>query len=280
MVYEETKKIIVVLLGALLGAIGLNLFLIPANVYSSGFTGVAQLISSVLEEYTPFYISTGILLFLLNIPVAILGWKKVGKSFTFYSFLSVAAMTVFLGIIPLRALSEDILLNAVFGGVIAAVGVGITLKFGASTGGLDIVAMVLSRMKDKPVGTYFFMLNSIIIITAGILYGSEKALYTLVTLYVSTRVIDAIHTRHEKLTAMIVTKKGEALKSAIHGKMVRGITTIPAKGAFTNEQKDMMIIVITRYELYDLEKIIKDVDPTAFTNIIQTTGIFGFFRRE
>ncbi|WP_299092673.1 YitT family protein [uncultured Metabacillus sp.] len=280
MVKGEVKKIIVVLIGALLNAIALNLFLIPANVYSSGFTGVSQLLSSVIEQYTPFYLSTGILLLLLNIPVAFLGWKKVGKSFTLYSFLSVAATTVFLEFIPIASLSEDIILNAVFGGVILAIGVGITLKFGASTGGLDIIAMILSRMKDKPVGTYFFILNAIIILTAGLLYGWEKALYTLVTLYVTTRVIDTIHTRHVKLTAMIVTKKADELKKAIHAKLVRGITTLPAKGGFTNEPKDMLIIVITRYELYDLERIIKQVDPNAFTNIIQTTGIMGFFRKD
>lgn len=280
MVYEEVKKGLIVIIGALLNAVGLNLFMIPADVYASGFTGIAQLLSSVIKEYTPIYISTGVLLLVLNIPVAILGWKKVGKSFTLYSILSVGATTLFLSIIPLVSVSEDILLNAVFGGVIVAIGVGMTLKYGASTGGLDIVAMILSRMKDKPVGTYFFILNGIIIFTAGLLYGWEKALYTLVTLYASTRVIDAIHTRHEKLTAMIITKKADDLKKAIHAKMVRGITMVPAKGAFTNEQKDMLMIVITRYELYDLEKIIKEVDPKAFTNIIQTTGIFGFFRKE
>ncbi|MBE4909323.1 YitT family protein [Bacillus luteolus] len=275
-----TKKIIVVLIGALLNAIALNLFLIPADVYASGFTGAAQLIARSVQEYTPYYVSTGILLLLLNIPVAILGWKKVGKSFTLFSFFSVAATTLFLEIIPLHSVSSDILLNAVFGAVIAAVGIGFTLKWGASTGGLDIVAMVLSRMNDKPVGTYFFILNSVIIVSAGFLYGWEKALYTLVTLYVSTRVIDAIHTRHEKLTAMIITKKGDALKEAIYNKLVRGITTIPAKGGFSNETKEMMIIVITRYELFDLEGILKEVDPHAFTNIVETAGIHGFFRRD
>ncbi|WP_433751126.1 YitT family protein [Falsibacillus pallidus] len=280
MIWQESKKFIVVVIGAFLNALALNQFLIPAKVYASGFAGVAQLISSIVGEYTPFTISTGILLFLLNIPVTILGWRKIGKSFTLYSFISVTFMTVFLEIIPLHTYSEDILLNAVFGGVIAAVGVGITLKYGASTGGLDIVAMILSRMKDRPVGTYFFMLNAIIITSAGLLYGGDKALYTLVTLYASTRVIDAIHTRHEKLTAMIMTKKSEELKTAIHGKLVRGITRVPAKGAFSGDDKEMLIIVITRYEMYDLEKIIREVDPNAFTNIVETAGIFGFFRRD
>lgn len=254
----------------------MNFFLIPANVYASGFAGTAQLLSSIFGGN----VSTGILLFILNIPVTILGWIKVGKSFTLYSFISVFLMSFFLEVVPIIGVSEDILLNAVFGGVIAALGVGLTLKWGASTGGMDIIAMVLSRMNDKPVGTYFFTLNSIIIVTAGYLYGWEKALYTLVTLYASTRVIDAIHTRHEKLTAMIVTKKAEEMKKAIHSKMIRGITTVPAKGAFTNESKELMIIVITRYEMFDLEQIIKEVDPNAFTNIVQTAGIFGFFRRD
>jgi uncharacterized membrane-anchored protein YitT (DUF2179 family) len=280
MFVTESKKIFIIIMGALLGAVGLNLFLIPANIYASGFTGIAQLIASLVQDYTPFYISTGILLFILNIPVTILGWRNVGKAFTVYSFLSVALTTLFLELIPVYSLSEDILLNAVFGGVIAAIGIGITLKWGASTGGVDIIAMVLSRMKDRPVGSYIFILNGIIIIAAGLLYGWEKALYTLVALYVSTRVIDAIHTRHEKLTAMIITKKGEELKSAIHSKLVRGITIVPAKGGFTNTSKEMLIIVITRYELYDLERIIKEVDPNAFTNIVQSTGIFGFFRKD
>ncbi|WP_370295980.1 YitT family protein, partial [Rossellomorea marisflavi] len=249
----EAKKFFVVLVGAVLGAVAMNFFLIPANVYASGFTGMAQLLSSLLKEFTPFHLSTGILLFILNIPVTILGWMKVGRSFTIYSFVSVFLTSFFLEVIPVVELSPDILLNAVFGGVIAAVGVGLTLKYGASTGGMDIIAMILSRLKDRPVGTYFFIMNSIIIVSAGFLYGWEKSLYTLVTLYVTTRVIDAIHTRHEKLTAMIITKRTQELKDAIHAKLVRGITTVPAKGAFSGEDKEMLIIVISRYELYELE---------------------------
>ncbi len=280
MVWLHTKKILIVVVGALLNAVAMNFFLIPANVYASGFTGMAQLLSSILGEFTPFQLSTGILLFILNVPVIILGWKKVGKSFTIYSFFSVLLSTLFLEILPIIHVSQDILLNAVFGGVIAAVGVGLTLKWGASTGGMDIVAMILSRTTDRPVGTYFFTLNSLIIITAGFIYGWEKALYTLVQLYVSTRVIDAIHTRHEKLTAMIVTKKAKDLKNAIHSRLSRGITMVPAKGGYTEEEKDMMFIVVTRYELFDLKRVIHDVDPHAFTNIVETSGIFGFFRKD
>lgn len=276
----EAKRIAVVIFGAILNAIALNLFFIKANVYASGFTGAAQLVSSVFNDFIGIGISTGILLLLFNIPVAILGWFKVGKGFTIYSIVSVMFTTLFLEILPVTALSEDIILNAVFGGVIGGTGVGLTLKVGASTGGMDIVAMVLSRINDRPLGTYFLGLNAIIIAMAGILYEPENALYTLLALYVTTRVIDALHTRHEKITAMIITLKADDLQAAIHEKMVRGITIIPAKGAYTKQDKNMMYLVITRYELYDLEKIIHEVDPDAFTNIVQTTGIFGFFRKD
>ncbi|KMY56032.1 membrane protein [Bacillus sp. FJAT-27231] len=270
----------IVIIGAFLNALSMNLFLIPANVYASGFQGVAQLLSNIFTSFTPINVSVGFLLVLLNIPVALLGWFKVGKSFTVFSFLSVVISTIFLELIPIKAVSEDIILNAVFGGVIGATGVGLTLKWGASTGGLDIVAMILSRMKDRPIGNYFLVMNGIIILLAGLIFGWEKALYTLVALYVTTRVVDAIHTRHAKLTAMIITDKSEEMKKAIHAKLVRGITVLPAKGAFSGHEREMLMIVITRYELYDLERIIKEVDPNAFTNIVETAGIFGFFRKD
>jgi uncharacterized membrane-anchored protein YitT (DUF2179 family) len=280
MFFIEAKRIVVVIFGSLLMAISLNFFLINANVYASGFSGAAQLVSSILFDQLGISISTGILLFLFNIPVFILGWFKVGRGFTIYSIISVVFTTIFLEVLPVVSLSNDIILNAVFGGVIAGVGVGISLKLGASTGGMDIVAMVLSRLQDKPIGTYFLLLNGVIIVFAGILYEPENALYTMVALYVTTSVIDMIHTRHEKVTAMIITHKAEELQKAIHQKMVRGITIVPAKGAYSKEDKNMLYLVITRYELYDLEKIINEVDPQAFTNIVQTVGIFGFFRRE
>ncbi|MET3683399.1 uncharacterized membrane-anchored protein YitT (DUF2179 family) [Alkalibacillus flavidus] len=276
----EAKRFIIVIIGAIFNAISLNFFLEQANVFASGFTGVAQISASIATDFFDIDISTGVLLFLLNIPVAILGWIKVGRGFTIYSILSVIFMTIFLETIPIQGLSDNILLNAVFGGIFGGFGVGITLKWGASTGGMDIVAMVLSRMKDRPIGIYFLTLNGAIIVLAGMVYDPEKALYTLVTLYVTTRVIDAIHTRHEKLTAMIVTAKGQEVTKAIHANMVRGITRLPARGAFTDEDREMLMIVVTRYELYDLENIVREADPNSFTNIVQTTGIFGFFRRE
>ncbi|RYL95622.1 YitT family protein [Sporolactobacillus sp. THM7-4] len=278
-VYQEGKVLTMVVIGAFLNALSLNLFLIPARVLAGGVTGMAQLISALLEPAN-VHVSTGLLLLLLNIPVACIGWLKVGHRFTLYSLTSVVLTTLFMSVIPLKPLTNDILLDAVFGGVVQATGVGLTLKFGASTGGMDIIAMILSRAKDRPIGVYMFSLNAFIILSAGFLFGWRRALYTLLQLYVSTRVIDAIHTRYVKLTAWIVTNKGQAVQQAIYKSLERGITRIPAKGGFTNQDKELLMIVITRYELYALKRVIRITDPQAFTNVVETTDVFGLFRKD
>lgn len=277
----QAKRILVVLIGAFMNAITLNFFYINAGVYSSGFTGLSQLLATVFTDYLGItLLTTGIWLIILNIPVILLGWFKVGRRFTLYSILSVLMTSVFLEILPVITITDDIILNAVFGGLISGVSIGLTLKWGASTGGTDIIAMVISQAKDKPVGGYMMVLNGVIITLAGILNEPENALYTLLAVYVSTRMIDAIHTQNEKITAMIVTKKTDELQQAIHEKVTRGMTILPAKGAYSREDKSMLVIVITRYELYDLERIINEVDPNAFTNLIETTDVLGFFRKS
>lgn len=277
--YQDSKVLTIVIAGALLNAAALNIFLIPAKVLSGGVTGIAQLVSTLLAQ-TPLHLSTGLLLLVFNIPVAIIGWIKVGRRFTLYSTLSVLLTTVFMTFIPIHPLTEDILLNAVFGGVVQSIGVGITLKFGASTGGMDIIAMILSRVKDRPFGFYMFSLNALIILSAGFLFSWRRALYTLLELYVATRIVDAIHTRYVKLTAWVVTDKTDELQKAIYAHLERGITRIPSKGGFTGRDRDTLMIVITRYELYELRRIIQTIDPYAFTNIVETIAVFGLFKKE
>ncbi|MDF2607641.1 MAG: putative rane protein [Bacillales bacterium] len=274
------KKLIVVMAGATIYALAMNLFLIPGKIYASGFAGVAQLLYSIGKEYFDITLSTGLLLLLFNIPIVFVAWKKIGKSFTFFSFMSVATMTLALEIIPIVNVSPDVLINAIFGGIIGAIGVGITLKVGASTGGMDVIALIISMAKDKSIGTYIFIFNAGIIICAGLLYGWSQSLYTIISLYASSRVIDAIHTRHVKVTVFIVTTKPEEIASEIYSTIGRGITALPATGAYTKENKNMLMIVLTRYELFELRQIIKKIDDRAFVNVVQSEEILGNFRKS
>ncbi|MCU9594971.1 YitT family protein [Caldibacillus thermolactis] len=279
LVLTNVKKLLAVIIGAFIFAISMNFFIIPAGVYSSGFAGLSQLLARIFGDFFNIHISVGIWLLLLNIPVALLGWTKVSKSFTLYSFVSVIFSSLFLNLLPIVTLSEDILLNAVFGGVLSGIGVGITLRFGASTGGMDIIVVYLSYLVEESLGKYNFILNSFIIIAAGFLYGWEKSLYTLVVLFTVSKVIDIIHTQSQKLTAMIVTKNSKEVRKAIINRLKRGATVIQAHGAFSDEGKEMLLTVISRYELFELRKIISEIDPKAFTNIVKTETVIGQFRK-
>jgi len=279
LIWKTIKRLFVLFSGAFLYAFGMNFFLVPADVYATGFSGLSQLLMKILHQFD-LPISMGTLLIILNIPVLWLGLRKVGRSFTVYSLISVAMMSLFLNLIPVHSLSDDILLNAVFGGCISALGIGLTLRYGSSTGGMDIIAVVLSKMNGKPTGKYSFLLNIMIIISAGYLFGWEKALYTIVVAFTSSQVVDAVHTRYEKLTALIVTDRTKKLKQEIIKTLHRGVTIMPARGAFSDSEKVMLMTVITKYELFELKRLIKRIDPHAFTNIVYTEDIIGRFRHD
>ena len=274
---EQAKKIFFIFFAAITNAIALNNFLIPANIYASGINGIAQLLSGVLDNSSGILIDTGILILVFNIPIALLGWFKVGRNFTLYSFMTSILISFFTVLLPINPLTNDPMMNALFGGIISGTGIGFALKYGFSTGGMDIISMVLAKTTGRSIGTLTFALNLLIVSSAGVLYGWEYALYTLVSIYVMTKMIDTIHTSHQKITAMIVTNEPDALVKEIHGKLIRGITIIPAKGAYSKTDRSILMMVITRYEMYELEQAVREADASAFVNFMETNKVLGEF---
>ncbi|MCQ2011642.1 YitT family protein [Sporolactobacillus sp. STSJ-5] len=278
---ELIKKSCISVCAAFLCALSMNLFLVPAHVYAAGINGAAQLISDILFDGLNLHLSIGLLILVLNLPIAVLGWYKVGKSFTLFSFITVMLTSLFLTVLPVHPLSSDILLNSIFGGMISAIGVGIALKYGISTGGLDIIAIFLTRRnRNASSGKYFLILNGIIIVIAGAVYEWQYALYTLISRFVNSYVIDMIHTKYQKLTVMTITDQSDRLVEAIQDQFDRGMTVIPSYGGFTGTKKSTLMMVISHYELYKMERLIKSIEPNAFTNILETNKIIGTFHTE
>ncbi|WP_409022584.1 YitT family protein [Dellaglioa sp. P0083] len=274
---DKNKRLVIIVFSGLLIALSLNFFLIPGNIFGAGANGIAQLLSAIFYDLFHIKIGTGYLIMLINIPIGILGWYKVGRSFTYYSVLTVASSSLFTVILPVHQLSTNPLMAALFGGVISGIGVGLALKFGFSTGGMDIIALVLAKTTGKTVGSLMLSTNMIIILTAGFYFSWESALYTIISNYAMSRVVDDIHTSHQKLTAFIVTKEADLVVGALQKSLIRGITVIDSKGAFSNEESKVLMLVITRYELYNLKMTISDVDPNAFMNLVNTADIEGNF---
>src|SRR5699024_1256356 len=271
------SQFFIILFSALCFAVSLNMFLIPGYIYSGGVTGISQLITYSLDQFTPFgnIIQTGTLNFLLNIPLLILSYMKLGRRFTILTVVVVAIMTGFTLIIPVQQVSSNPLLNGIVAGALNGLGGGLTIKFGMSAGGIDIIALVINRLAQINVGSLSLLINSVVIVGAGVLYSWEFALYTLISMYVTSRVVNSIHTNEQRLTAFIVTDKEDEVVKSIYGRIHRGITILDGRGGYSKKTRNTLMIVINRYELYDLEMAIGEADIHAFVNIIQSTRVNG-----
>lgn len=274
---EHARRLAVCVFAAFLMAAALNFFFIPSNIFSAGFNGIAQLMYALLDRSLGIKIDTGYFMLLLNVPVGILGWFKIGRNFTLYSVVNVILASFFTVIIPEKALTNNPLMAALFGGILTGVGIGIALRFGFSTGGMDIISVVVNKTLGKSVGTVMLVINLLIILCAGVVFGWEIAMYTIIGNYAMTKLVDTIHTSHQKLTALIVTKNGKTLARQITQRLVRGVTILDSRGAYRGEPSQTLLVVLSRYELYALKKIVMQADPNAFVDFLNTADLAGNF---
>lgn len=271
-------QLLVALFAATCFAVGLNMFYIPGNIYSSGAIGIAQLLTYFTEQTAYGHIlNTANLYFIINVPLLFLSWFKLGRHFTIMTIVVVVLTTLMTNLIPVVHVSQEPLLNAIVGGVIGGVGTGVVIKFGLSGGGLDILTIYLSRIMEMNVGFLTFIINLFIIVGSGILFNWEVALYSIIAIFVAGWMIDAIHTNDQRLTVFIVTDKTPTMLKNIHERLLRGATILNGRGGYSGASRDVLMVVINRYELHSLQLIIADIDPSAFVNIIQSNKVMGNF---
>lgn len=279
--YNFFAKLSAAFVYSLAVAVALNFFWTPGHMYSSGVTGFAQLINSISERFLPFTISTSLLYFILNVPLFILGWTKIGHKFTFFTIIAVILGSIMMKEIQPLVVHWDPLLCAIFGGTINGVGTGFALKNGISTGGLDIVGIVFRMKTGTSYGKFNIFINLIIICAAGFIFGWTRALYSALTIFINGRVIDAVYTQHKKMQVMIVTERPQIIIDGIQNKMHRGITIIhDVEGAFGHTEKTILITIIDRYDMYDIRKIIEKADPYAFVSVSEVEKVYGRFKEQ
>lgn len=277
---KEIKSLAVISLGTILFAIGINWFINPSGLYVGGVTGISQLVSRVLYSSLGIKINLGLLIWSINVPLLLVAYKFIGKRFTYHTLYTVTFLTICLNVIPEKTFSEDILLNIVVGGMIYALGSGTILKYGGSTGGLDILSQYLSMKKQGSFGQYSFYVNCVIIGIAGFLQGWEIALYTILLMFVQMQMVDRIHTPHKSYTVFIVTIKQDDVIKTLQARLGRGITIINAEGAYTHTNRSLLMMVVSSYELYIALQLLNEVDPHSFTNVLQSSQVQGNFGRK
>lgn len=263
-----------IIIGSTIVSIAFNLFLIPHEIMSSGISGLSIILSMLTS------INTGVYNFLLNLPLLILGYLKLGRRFILYTILSVVTISLTLYLIPVVPIASNSILSSIFGGAVAGLGIGIIFRSSGSSGGFDIIGMLLTRRRDFPMGTLLFTMNSIVILLSGFLFSWDAALNTLVSIYALGKVIDKVHTHHVKLTLMIITRKGNEVKQHLLQNVYRGVTVIDSVGGYSNEKSNVIITVISRYELTEVKSLIEEIDPDAFVNITETLEVMGLFHRK
>lgn len=264
-----------------LSAVAVNFFFQPGHVYSSGATGLAQIVSALSGRFIGFTIPVSITFYAINIPLMILAWYQIGHKFTVFTFITVSMSSLFIHFVPEVTLTTNPVINALFGGAVMGTGIGFALKSSISSGGTDIVSLTIRKKTGRNVGSISLIVNGIIMLIAGMTFGWEYALYSMITIFVSSRVTDAVFTKQKRMQAMIITSHPEEVINKIHHKLHRGATIINgAEGTYNHEQKAVLITVITRAEFSEFKYIMKQTDPTAFVSVSDNVHILGRFVEE
>ena len=274
---------VTIIVASVILAFAYNMIILPMDIQNGGLTGVGMIISHVavkMRGADTLLANTGMVILVLNIPVFILGFVRLGRRFVVRSVVSVVVTSLAMQWIPLKAVTSDPILAAVFGGVIVGACIGIILKLGGSTGGFDIIGVVITQRRQFPLGELIFVLNAVVVLISGFTSNWNTALYTMLVIFVSGKVIDMLHTRHIKLTLMIITLKGEILRQRLLDELYRGVTVLDVEGGYSHKKRKMLMMVISHYELSDVKRVIREADPTAFVNIVETREVMGLFYKD
>ena len=261
---------IAITIGAFLGSIALNTLLLPNTILDGGVMGVSMIISKLSG------FSLSILMLVLNAPFIYIGYKHLGKGFLIRAIYSMIIYSILIKVTEgFEPITEEMLLATVFGGALLGIGVGIVIRFGGCVDGTESVALVLSRKINLSVGQIVLLFNLIIYSVAGILFGLDRGLYSILTYFITSKVIDLVSTGLEQTKqAFIITEKGTELSKVIYKTLGRTVTTIKGKGLISGD-KEVLYCVLTRIEIYELKKIVNSMDESAFITISDVTDIIG-----
>lgn len=263
--YGFLVKIGTAILYSVMVAVALNFFWHPGHIYSSGITGFAQIVNTVTSRYMPFTIPTEVMYFALNVPLFILAWFKIGREFTGYTIFAVAMSAIMMRFIQPTQVSLDPILCAIFGAAVNGIGTGMALKSGISTGGLDILGIVVRKKTGMNYGKFNILINLIIVLIAGFLFDWSRALYTALNIFINGRFIDSVYTQHNKLQVMIVTEHPMLSSKGFKKRCTAGsLSSTTWKGHTGILKRPSFLTIIDTYDLYDIRTTVEKCDPFVF----------------
>lgn len=277
---KDIKTFIMIVVSAFVYALAMKAFVEAGNLYPGGFSGLSRLLSQVLFQFTGISISFSIIYFVLNALPTFLVFNYVGRRFTIFSIIQFVLVSFFVEVLPSFPLTEDMLLIAVFGGILGGAGISIALRQNASSGGTDFLAIYFGNKFNISTWNYVMACNMCILLIAGYLYGWNTALYSIVYQFCSTQVVNTFHNRYKLVTLMIVTEDADMVSEAIFKTVRHGITVLEGKGAYSKLDKKLLYMTINAYQVQEVIKAIRQVDPKVFINISKTERIVGNYYQK
>lgn len=278
-IQDYGTKLFILVIYAFLYSVALNIFWRNGNIYAGGITGISQIITTLFEKLTTHRLPIAMVYYVLNIPLFILGWFVVDRKFVLFTAIGVTFASFAIEITPMLQLTDDPIICAVFGGAISGYSLGLALKNGLSTGGMDVVLLSLRKLTGKSVGRLSLIINGVIMLAAGFIFGWPHAFYSLLSIFVGAKATDLVYVKHKKVQVMIITQKPKLVVAKLQEQLSRGITIINhAKGAYQQKEQAILITVITRYEMEILKEIMKTVDSSAFVSVSQDIEILSDFK--
>lgn len=275
--YKDLVTIICVVIGSLLCAININTFIGAGGLFPGGFTGLTVFIQRIFMKYMQMQIPYSLVNFALNVIPAYIGYKTVGKKFTYYSIVMIILTGVFVEILPIINITEDLLLITIFGGILQGVALGIALRGNASSGGTDFIAMWISKKTNQPAWNYILAMNAVMLIAAGFMFGWNAALYSIIFQFCSTQIVNTVHTRYKRMTIFIVTSHPDIVIEEIHNSTHHGVTRLEGIGTYLDKPRTMLYTVIDSANVKGLVTRIREIDTTSFVNVTKTETIEGNF---
>ena len=274
---KDGKRIVVICLASVIMAVNIKTFVSTGGLYPGGATGLTILIQSIFERFFEIEVSYTLVNLLLNVVPIYIGFKFIGKKFTLYSCLMIVLTAILTDIIPDIAVTYDILLISIFGGIISGFVVSVCLSMNATTGGTDFISIFLSEKKGVDSWNFILAFNVILIMIAGILFGFDKALYSIIYQYASTQMLHMLYTRYQKQTLFIVTNNAEAVCNAINTVSMHGATIMSGEGSYEHQKRKVVYSVVSKEESKEVINAVKEADEAAFVNAIRTEELFGRF---
>ena len=274
---DDIRRIFLSVLSGVIISLNLQLLVRSGGLYPGGLSGLTILIQDIFDKFLGIPVPYGRLYLLLNLPPIWLGFRKIGKKFTLYTLITVATVTFLTELIPESMITADPLLISVFGGIINGASIAVALSAGATTGGTDFISIYLTENSPFDGFSVILGFNAVMLSVAGLLFGWDRALYSIIFQYASTQIVHFLNNRYKKDTVFVVTDHPDEIVESLRKCVRHGVTEMKVLGAYEGQPRTLIYTVISSPELKRVLKALRDTDPQAFVNVIRTERVTGRF---